>query len=162
MPYDVGTLRMIDYTISVGRTGIRFVTALNGYLTDSGSAVIAPLEIEWANHRAASQLAFMGLIRGDVFGFMRNSVPMSVTDAAILTGYTADDVNAWEAQDIPLPAGVWEAMSDYCCTLDNRGAPHAAQIEPNFRPRLIRIVTNVPQISSGTAVTLPTPYCPVI
>lgn len=144
---DVGTLDLIDYEIQVGRTGIIFVAALDGVYNPDDTATFEPLHIEWARHRAASQLACMGLVRGDTFQFLRESVPMSVADAAVLVGYTSGDVTAWEA-GATVPVSAWQAMADYCCILDHRLGVTQMAVQPDFRPRRIRITPNVP--AAGT------------
>jgi hypothetical protein len=147
MAHDVGTLKLCDYRIQVGNSGIIFLASLSGFVNPDNSVVFEPIQIEWAYHRAASQIAFMGLIRGDIFAFMRTSVPMSVDDAATLVGYAPMDVMAWEDGAEPVPTSAWEALADYCCTLDHRPATHAMNGSPDFRARTIRIVPNVPMIS---------------
>jgi hypothetical protein len=147
MAFDVGTLKLLDYLIPVGNTGIVFVAALSGVINPDGTLSFTPIQIEWAIHRAASQLSFMGLVRGDIFSFMRTSIPMSVADTATFFGITPDELLAWEARDVPLPVFAWEAMADLVCTLDHRPATHAMSVQPDFRPRTIRIVPNVPGIS---------------
>lgn len=149
---DVGTLDLIDYSIQVGRTGIVFVAALDGVYNRDGTVTFEPLQIEWATHRAASQLAWMGLIRGDTFRFMRESVPMSLADAATLVGYTQGDLTAWEA-GAEVPFSAWVAMADYCLTLDHRAGVTQMPLQPDFRPRRIRITPNVPTL--GVSVSSP-------
>lgn len=146
MAYDVGTLKLLDYAIPVGNTGIVFIAALSGYVNPNGAVSFEPIQIEWAYHRAASQISFMGLIRGDVFQFMRLSIPMTVADAATMVGYTPTDVLAWEA-GAAVPYAAWESMADYVCTIDHRPAMHAMQTgTPDFRARTIRIVPDIPMI----------------
>lgn len=156
MAYDVGTLKLLDYAIPVGNTGIVFIAALSGFVNPDGSISFEPIQTEWAYHRAASQISFMGLVRGDIFQFMRLSIPMTVDDAATLVGYPPGDVLSWEARADDVPYAAWESMADYVCTLDHRPAMHAQQTgNPDFRPRTIRIVPNIPMISAPQPSGLP-------
>ena len=158
---DVGDLKLLDYQVTVGSTGITFVAALNGTIDCDGLACISQVQIDWTYHRAASQLAFMGLVRGDIFGFMRQSIPLTVDQAATLVGYTSADVIGWEDLSTPIPVAAWQGMADYCCRLDHRpGVTTATALHPNFRPRLIRIKPDVPSPTSPPWCFIHYCYCP--
>lgn len=141
---DVGHLKLLDYQIPVASTGIIFVASIGGTLSPEGHATIEPLQIEWAKHRAASQLAYMGLVRGDTFGFMRETVPMTVGEAADLVGYAPADVISWEDGTEEVPVAAWQRMADHCCAIDHRPGTTLTQLLPDFRPRVIRIQPNIP------------------
>lgn len=160
MLVDIGYLKLIDYEVPVGNTGIIFVATLSGGMTPDGVALLEPIQIEWAYHRAASQLAFMGLINGDTFAFLRSSIPMTVADVATLVGYPIGDVQDWEAGVEPVPVPAWQIVADKCCQIDYRPWVTQIPVAPDFRPRRIRIHPDIPSVvttmpSSGSGSNYP-------
>jgi hypothetical protein len=152
---DIELYDLIDFTMSVGTTGIKFVAGLTGWRESNGTALFFPGAIEAAYRRAASTLAFMMLVNGQTFQFMRYAQNLSTAEAATLCGVSPSEITAWEAGTIPVPVSCWQAMADAACKADMRaGIVWTALPAVNLRPRTIRVYPDIPMPEQ------PRPCCP--
>ncbi len=144
---DIGDLRLLDFMMPVGQTGIMFVAGLSGVLTAHGP-VFDPLAIAWAYRRAASQIAYMALIDGQTFAFMREAIPLTQAAAAALLGVDFSDLVSWEDRTVPTPPLVWLNLAKEVCVLDHRGPPTTLPFgKPDLRARTIRVFPDIPGVS---------------
>ena len=142
---DIELFDIIDFTMPVGQTGIKFVAELTGWRESNGTALFVPGAIEAAFRRAASTLAFMMLVNGQTFQFMRQAHHMSTAQAATLCGVSPSDVTNWEAGRVPVPVTCWQAMADSACKADMRaGITWTALPTIDLRPRVIRVYPDIP------------------
>ena len=154
---DISDLKLIDYEFPVGNTGIIFVAALQGYFLANGVGIIDDHQIRWGWHRAASTLAFMGLISGETFRFLRESLPLTEVEAATLLGADVPSIQAWEAGILNVPITIWQTLAHTCSDVDQRpGSLYMPAQGMDFRPRRIRIVPDVPGKSTAPVIP-PTP-----
>ena len=154
-PLGIGKLGLFDYTVSVPNNGITFVAAIGGILQSWGP-VWPQAAIDSANRRAASTLAHMGLISGDTFTFFRTSLKLTQAQVATQMNVPLLTEQAWEANTIPVPRIIWGILAEMVCQADQRYLPPELSVNPDFRPRLIRIFPN----GVGTATAhIPVPPC---
>src|SRR5208282_456322 len=79
---DIELYDLIDFTMPVGTLGIKFVAGLTGWRESNGTALFFPGAIAAAYRRAASTLAFMMLVNGQTFMFMRQAIDLTTAQAA--------------------------------------------------------------------------------
>jgi DNA-binding transcriptional regulator YiaG len=153
---DIELYDLIDFTMQVGNTGINFVAGLTGWRESDGTARFIPGAQEAAYRRAASTLAWMSLISGATFQFLRLALNLSVDQAAVLCGETPSTITDWEDGTLPVPVSPWQTMADAALKADSRAGITVTPLPaPNFRPRLIRIYPDIPY-----PVVVPPPACP--
>jgi hypothetical protein len=169
-PQQIGKVGLYEYIIPVGSTGITFVAYIAGLLQPWGP-VFQPAAMYLANLRAGSTLAQWGLISGDIFAFLRSSINLDQAAVATFLGVPITTVEEWEADEVPVPRLMWQAVAARVCKTDQRSLPPDLQLAmPNngaFRPRQIRIFPNVPMppqpcFSRGCPPGKGPPPCPPI
>ena len=142
---DIELYDLIDFSMPVGQTGLVFVAGLTGWRESNGTALFVPGAIEAAFRRAASTLAFMALVGGQTFQFMRYAQHMSVTQAASLCGVSPSEVTDWEAGRVPVPVTCWQSMADSAAHADMRaGISCTVPQGIDMRARTIRIYPDIP------------------
>ena len=142
---DIELYDLIDFTMPVGTLGIKFVAGLTGWRESNGTALFVPGAIAAAYRRAASTLAFMMLVNGQTFQFMRQAIDLTTAQAATLCGVSPSEVSDWEDGTLPVPVSCWQAMADAACKADMRaGIVWTALPFVDLRPRVIRIYPDVP------------------
>jgi len=152
---DIETYDLIDYTVQVGNTGINFVGAVTGWRESDGSARFIPGAIEAVYRRAASTLAFMSLVNGQTFLFLREAQGLTQAQAATICGVPESEISDWEDGSLPVIITAWQTLADMACKADQRaGITWTAAPPASFRPRTIRIY---PDISYPPQ---PQPPCP--
>ncbi len=156
-PQAVGKVGLYDFFMQVGNTGIRFVAAIPGVLQTYGPVFTVAAQ-KAANLRAASTLAQWGLVSGDTFGFLAQAAGLSPADLATKYNVTLSTVNAWLANQTPVPPLVWRCLAYLVGTLDGRVISDFALAPVSFQPRLIRVFPNVP--APPPPVQPPPPVCP--
>jgi hypothetical protein len=153
---DIELYDLIDYTVQVGTTGINFVAGLTGWRESDGTALFIPGAVDAAVRRAASTLAWMALISGQTFQFLRLSLGLSVDQTAELVGVTPSTITDWEDGTLPVGVQSWQCLADAALKADGRaGITYTPLPAPDFRPRTIRIFPDVPG-----APQPPAPPCP--
>ena len=142
---DIELYDLIDFSMQVGNTGIVFVAGLTGWRESDGTARFITGAVDAAYRRAASTLAFMALISGQTFQFLRLTRDLTTAQAATLCGVTESEVIDWEDGSVPVPVSSWQYMADACTAADQRaGITWTPLPAPDFRPRKIRIYPDVP------------------
>jgi len=155
-PEQVGKMGLFDLLMPVGATGLIFTAAMPGILREWGPSFSDEVH-RVSNLRAASTLIQMGLIRGESFVFIRESLRMSQQDVATLYGVTLETVIEWESNVIPVPVNVWACLSYRVCLADGRTLPPDRALCPDWRPRLIRVFPNAPMVGTQQPAQ---PLCP--
>lgn len=147
-PVRPGMYIVADFYMPVGTTGITFVAALQGLSTAAGPTIFAQSDQDACLVRAASTLARWGIIEGQFFAFIRQALKMSQADAAaFIGGVTVGDIQAWEADTIEIPRDMWVILADEVCRVDSRPGLVDLALNPDRRPRVIRIFPDIPQKS---------------
>ncbi len=141
---DIELYDLIDFTVQVGNTGINFVAGLTGWRESDGTALFLPGACEAAYRRAASTLAFMALVSGQTFQFLRTAQNLTVDQAAAICGVTSIQIENWEFGTVPVIITAWQTLADMACKADQRAGISCTPIQPSFRPRTIRIYPDVP------------------
>jgi hypothetical protein len=142
---DIELFDLIDFSMPVGQTGIVFVAGLTGWRESNGTALFVPGAVEAAYRRAASTLAFMALVHGQTFLFLRQAQNMSTAQAAALCGVTPSEVSDWEDGTLPVPVSCWQSIADSACKADMRAGITSTPLPyTNMRPRKIRVYPDVP------------------
>jgi hypothetical protein len=154
-PERVGKVGLFDYLMPVGATGIVFVAAVPGRLYEWGPTFTDEVK-QASNLRAASTLAHMGLIRGETFAFLREALQLSQADIAALFGVSEATVQGWEDNTIPIPTNAWGCTQSRVCIADGRQFLTQYALEPDFRPRKIRVFPEAPMPLEPVT---PTPPC---
>lgn len=139
----------------IGTTGIQFVALLPAILRPWGPEFSAANRHQ-AELRAATTLAQMMLIRGQSFRFMRMAIPMTEAELSVLLQVTVPEIQAWEAETVELPRGMWLALASYVAKLEGRD--HYDNPPPNpaetWRKRVIRVYPDFPVKSTQTSLPL--------
>ena len=157
-PEEVGKVGLFDILMPVGVTGLVFTAAMPGRLYKWG--VLFSDEVQRvSNLRAATTLIQMGLIRGESFRFIREALRYSQQEVATLYGVDVPTVMGWEANTIPIPLNVWACLSYRACLADGRVLPADRALDPNWRPRLIRVFPEMPMVGIPQTTTCK-PTCP--
>jgi hypothetical protein len=142
---DIELYDLIDFSMPVGQTGLVFVAGLTGWRESNGTALFVPGAIEAAYRRAASTLAFMALVHGQTFMFLRLAQNMSTVQAAALCGVSPSEVSDWEDGTLPVPVSCWQSMADSACKADMRAGITVTPLPYiDMRPRNIRVYPDVP------------------
>lgn len=142
---DIELYDLIDYTLQVGNTGIKFVAGLTGWRESDGTARFIPGACDAAFRRAASTLAWMALVSGQTFQFLRFSLHLSIAQTAALVGETESTVEDWEDGSLPVAVSPWQCLADAALKADGRaGIAYTPLPAPDFRPRMIRIWPDIP------------------
>jgi hypothetical protein len=132
-----------DYYMSVGSGGFKFVAALMAYVRPWGPQF--PVEFTQRAHlRAASTLAYMAIVRGETFQFIREAVQFTYLDAAAFLGVSVTDIVDWESNLVPIPRSIWDTLAMYVCEKDMRGFTPGLGFNPDFRARVIRVRIDMP------------------
>jgi len=142
-PEQVGKVGLFDIIMPVGNTGIVFVAAVPGTLYLQGPTFTPEVQ-QAAKLSAASTLAHMGLIRGETLTFLREALQLSQADYATLMGVPLATVQGWENNTIPIPVNAWGCTQSRVCIAAGKRFLTEYALEPNFRPRKIRVFPNVP------------------
>ena len=142
---DIELYDLIDYTLQVGNTGIKFVAGLTGWRESDGTARFIPGACAAAFRRAASTLAWMALVSGQTFQFLRLSLNLTIAQTAVLVGETDSTVEDWEDGSLPVQVSPWQTLADAALKADMRaGIAYTPLPAPDFRPRTIRIFPDIP------------------
>lgn len=153
-PEQVGKVGLFDYLMPVGSTGIVFVAAVPGRLYQWGPTFTEPVR-KAADLRAASTLVQWGLIRGEPFAFLRNALRLSQADIATAYSVSLATVQGWEADTISIPILIWGALANQVSIADGRVKLAEYAIEPNFRPRKVRVFPNIPMVGAQSSPASP-------
>jgi hypothetical protein len=160
-PEQIGKVGLFDYLMPVGSTGVVFVAAVPGRLYPWGIVFSEPVK-QAADLRAASTLAHWGIIRGEAFTFLRNALRLSQSDIATMFGVTLATVQGWENNTIPIPVTAWGCTQSRVCIADGRVFLSKFAIDPDFRPRKIRVFPNSPQVVEPQISPPCTPPVPLV
>lgn len=153
---DIERYALIDFTMQVGNTGINFVAGLTGWRESDGSALFLPGATDAAFRRAASTLAFMSLVSGQTFLFLRTAQNLTQAQAATICGVSVGTIASWENGLTPVIITAWQTLADMACKADQRaGITWTAAAPVSFRPRTIRIYPDIPYKAPP-----PPPPCP--
>jgi len=142
-PEQIGQMGLFEYLMPVGSTGIIFIAEVPGRLEEWGVYFSEPVK-HISKLRAASTLAQMGIIRGELFAFLRESLRLTQADIATMDGVSLETVQGWEDNSIPIPIDAWGSLASQVCSRDGRIAPTEYSMTPDFRPRRIRVFPNIP------------------
>ena len=155
---DIELYDLIDFSMQVGTTGIVFVAGLTGWRESNGTALFVPGAIEAAYRRAASTLAWMALVHGQTFQFLRVAQNLSTAQAATLCGVPPSVVSYWEDGTTPVPVSCWQSMADSACKADMRAGITVTPLPyTDMRPRRIRIYPDVPFVAAPQCTPKPPP-----
>ena len=146
-PQGIGKLGLFDIQMPVGTTGIVFVAAVQGTLQSWGPT-FTDIVRNAAYLRAASTLAGMGIATGETMQFLRTAINLSQADLAVKLGEDVPTIQAWESNQSPMLISAWTYLADMICKLDGRSALMDLSLNPDLRPRVIRIHVTVPQVVS--------------
>lgn len=144
-PEQIGKVGLFDYLMPVGSLGIVFVAAVPGVLYPWGITFTEAVK-QAADLRAASTLAHWGLIRGETFAFLRNALRLSQSDIATMFGVPLATVQGWENNSIPIPMNAWGCTQSRVCIADGRVFLSNYAMEPDYRPRKVRVFPNIPVV----------------
>lgn len=132
-----------DFEMPIGTTGIVFVAALNGTLGPPGiGPIFTPNLIKASFRRAATSLVHMGLIGGQTFAFIRQAVPMTQAECATFLDLPLGTITDWESGIQPVTRDGWLTLAELICQLDERALTSYLALQPDFRPRKIRITVD--------------------
>lgn len=141
-------IALVDYYMSVGTTGIKFVAATQAQLRSWGP-VFSTLDTQAAYRRAGSTLVHMALIDSQTFGFLRLAAGYTLAEEAVILGVTVPEIQAWEAGTTPVPINTWYALGAQVCALDKRVfSPYPTLPPVDLRPRVIRVRPDFPRVST--------------
>lgn len=144
-----------DFWMPVGTTGIVFVAALSGTSSASGPTVF-PVDAQAAAYlRAGSTLARWGMVNPQFFAFIRLAMGMSQADVATFLDIPLVDVQAYESGTLLIPRSIWVRLADEICLRDPRPGLAHLSLQPDLRPRQIRIHPDVPQQTEQPVVSPP-------
>lgn len=133
-----------DYAMPVGSTGIIFVSPLPATIQPLGVPMFKAQDQRIAQWHAASDLADMGLVGGQTLRFLREAIPLTVTEAGALLGVPDATITDWEAEVTPVPRNMWLAVAHEVRSLAQEyGQPMTRLDPPDFRPRVIRVFTPI-------------------
>lgn len=142
---DIELYDLIDFSMPVGNTGIVFVAGLTGWRESDGTARFILGAVPAAYRRAASTLAWMSLINGQTFQFLRLSLNLTTAQAAVLCGESEGTVISWENGAPPIPVSPWQCLADAALTADQRAGITVTPLPaPDYRPRKIRVYPDIP------------------
>lgn len=141
---------LVDYLMPIGNTGVGYVAKLPAILRIWGPEFTAE-DRHQAELRAASTLAQTALIRGMSLQFLRLAIPWDEATTAAFFGITVPELQAYEAEAVPLPRDVWVELADYVAKLDGRSHYECSPPNPaeNWQPRFVRVYPDFPQKSNN-------------
>ena len=157
---DIELYDLIDFTMSVGNTGINFVAGLTGWRERDGTALFLPGATDAAYRRAASTLAFMSLVSGQTFAFLRTAQNLTIDAGGDHLRGAGDDGHRLGSRG---RAGDHHGVAD--------ARRHGVQGRPTgghhvdgrragqLRPRTIRIYPDIPY-KAPPPCPPPCPPCP--